>query len=101
MGHPSSKTLIWVMDVRGNFYFDQPQEGVVHHSSFFGGRERIACAGTITIKDGQILSIDNGSGHYKPPQEFLNQAVARLRELGVNPVQIKSQSSKSTLDIEE
>lgn len=78
-----NKKAIYVMDRDGNLYVDCEGSGEVgHHSSFFAGQP-VAAAGQLEAMDGVIESIDNASGHYQPPREFLEQAVARLRELGV------------------
>ncbi len=41
-----------------------------HHSSFRAGQP-VVCAGSIEFIGGEIISIDNSSGHYRPPAENL------------------------------
>ena len=36
-----------------------------HHSSFLAGNE-VACAGEIYVENGNLIKIDNNSGHYAP-----------------------------------
>jgi hypothetical protein len=51
--------------------------GVMNHSSFCAGRE-VICAGNIYIWKGQLLHIDNGSGHYAPTRDHLRKALKSL-----------------------
>lgn len=48
--------------------------GQFNHSSFCAGRE-IICAGTVFFWKGQLIHIDNSSGHYKPTRQNLWNAV--------------------------
>ena len=57
--------------------------GVVNHSSICAGRE-VICAGNISIWKGQMLHLDNGSGHYAPTREHLRKALKLLaRDFGM------------------
>jgi hypothetical protein len=53
--------------------------GVANHSSICAGRE-VICAGNISIWKGQLLHIDNHSGHYGPTREHLQKALSVLAE---------------------
>jgi hypothetical protein len=78
-----SYPAIWVMDPTGRLYVSStPQPGIFNHSSFLGGGS-VICAGEIIIIEGKITFINNGSGHYKPPDEALINAIDKLREQGV------------------
>ncbi len=55
--------------------------GMLNHSSFVAGRE-VICAGNIYFWKGQLIHIDNNSGHYKPDRNALHRAVEVLRDLG-------------------
>lgn len=62
-----------------------------YHSSYLGGRP-VLCAGTIRIDSGQVRLITNESGHYRPTESHLLQAVnilnlmgARMDTLNVRP----------------
>src|SRR5262249_4702338 len=46
-------------------YVDYRDAGAWQHSSLLGGQS-VMCAGTIKIRDGQLRTISNMSGHYKP-----------------------------------
>jgi hypothetical protein len=68
----------YAMDQYGNLFsmlFDKNLQ--INHSSFLGGKDAI-CAGCIGVRDGQLLSIDNNSGHYKPGVENLVNAIRML-----------------------
>ncbi len=71
---------LWVMDESGALYVSpQARSGRFHHSSILAGAS-VLCAGTIDVKDGVILHLDNASGHYQPPAESLEAALALLKE---------------------
>jgi RHS repeat-associated protein len=67
----------------GALYAYNPQDPVlpqdmvmdIQHSSFFGGEEdsRLQLAGHFDVADGKITRIDNGSGHYQPTPENLQE----------------------------
>jgi hypothetical protein len=78
-----SLPAIWAMDPTGRlFVCSTPQPGIFNHSSFLGGGS-VICAGEIIIIDGKITFINNRSGHYKPPDEALINAIDKLRDQGV------------------
>lgn len=53
-----------------------------YHSSYLGGQQ-VLCAGTIKIKSGEVQLITNESGHYRPTDSHLLQAVHALSLMGV------------------
>jgi hypothetical protein len=59
------------------------QNKFVNHSSITSGKE-VICAGTITILNGQLTSITNNSGHYKPTKENLQECVKVLQKEGAD-----------------
>jgi hypothetical protein len=78
-----SYPAIWVMDPSGRLYVSStPQPGMFNHSSFLGGGS-VICAGEIIIAGGVIKFINNRSGHYKPPDNALDNAIAKLKDQGV------------------
>jgi hypothetical protein len=78
-----SYPAIWVMDPSGRLYVSStPQPGMFNHSSFLGGGS-VICAGEIIIAGGVIKFINNRSGHYKPPDNALDNAIAKLEDQGV------------------
>lgn len=69
-----------------------------HHSSFLAGGE-VAGAGEIQVSGGQLTSISDASGHYKPKVEFLYQFLNELARKGValgSNVTVKATGKKAT-----
>lgn len=81
-GHYSDEH-IWAMDVYGNIYVRRGDAGRWHHSSFTRGQD-VICAGEIGVRDGVLLRLNNGSGHYKPTADALHRACQRLAGDGVS-----------------
>lgn len=57
--------------------------GKTNHSSICAGRE-VICAGDIYFWKGQLIHIDNNSGHYAPTSDNLYRAVQILVDEGAN-----------------
>jgi hypothetical protein len=57
--------------------------GKSNHSSLCGGRE-VICAGTVFFWKGQLIHIDNSSGHYSPRPAALYSAVQILDGAGTS-----------------
>ena len=57
--------------------------------SMFGYGKPVSCGGYITIKNGIITHIDNGSGHYQPDHNMLLHACSKLFNSGVMDPNIK------------
>lgn len=53
-----------------------------YHSSYLGGRP-VLCAGTMKIENGEVRLITSESGHYRPSESHLLQAVNLLSLFGV------------------
>ena len=51
--------------------------------------EAAACAGDMIVVGGELIEVDNTSGHYKPPPEALDQVVKQLVEMGADLSQTK------------
>jgi hypothetical protein len=74
---------IFVMDDQGNFYASTKlKPGSFHHSTFFAGQP-VSGAGEIVIEDGQIISMNSHSGHYKPSVETEGQVLDQLEAQGI------------------
>lgn len=81
--------LMWVMDADGNFFVHPKERGgpgkpAFHHSSFFAG-EPVASAGLMKIDaDGTLIELKDWSGHYRPREAELANALVALGEQGVD-----------------
>ncbi|TYT74509.1 hypothetical protein [Desulfobotulus mexicanus] len=78
---------IFIIDRDKNLYWSRgldchPDGQVFHHSSVVCG-VAVLFAGGIAVAEGQLTSIDNMSGHYRPGKEHLLEAVRLLRVKGV------------------
>lgn len=76
-------TWIFVADTSFRLYIGIKQSGAFQHSSFLQGA-RVAAAGLIKIKRGQIRKISPLSGHYAPPVRNFREFVKNLREAGAD-----------------
>ena len=56
--------------------------GRFHHSSFLGGRP-VAMAGEMRVHKGNVLGVNNSSGHYRPTQMDIIHFLQRLERSGV------------------
>lgn len=82
--HGTTGRAIYVMDKEGNIYIHtEPSFSTIHHSSLTAGGE-VSAAGEIRIENGKLTYIDRNSGHYRPPPEFLEQAMQRLEDMGID-----------------
>lgn len=67
----------YVVSPEGKFYALEHKTGEKHHSTMLAG-ERVVCAGMMKVVGGKIVSIDNKSGHYRPTESSLHNAVQTL-----------------------
>ncbi|MBN8555423.1 MAG: GNAT family N-acetyltransferase [Deltaproteobacteria bacterium] len=73
----------YYMDAKGDLYaLPQHNETLDHHSSLTGGL-RITCVGYIKVVNGELLGIDNDSGHYRPQDKQLLHVKRVLEEQGI------------------
>ena len=68
-------------DTSFHLYIGYKQSGAFQHSSFMHG-SRIAAAGVIKVKHGQLRSLEPLSGHYRPPADNFKSFVRSLKEEG-------------------
>ena len=64
-------------------YIGIKQSGAFQHSSFLHGA-RVAAAGLIKIKRGQLRKLSPLSGHYAPPVRNFREFVRSLKEAGAD-----------------
>lgn len=74
---------IYVMRTNGDLLLSMYQDtGKFHHSSLAGGGP-VAAAGEIKIYNGELIAINDGSGHYKPSARESAQVVEELKRRGL------------------
>jgi len=97
-------TAIFVRARDGSFYgipiaeaerLSQEGRGSIFHSSFVDG-DAVLFAGRITVINGRVTYVDNGSGHYKPTPAQLSGFMRWLQEQGVDMTQVRSYVSGLT-----
>ena len=85
------QACLWVMDAQGNFFvlgtrwtYGIGDAGFIgiNHSTIPAGHP-VAAAGLMVVDKGQLLFIDNNSGHYQPSNAMLVQAIKALEKAGV------------------
>lgn len=75
---------IYVVDQKGQFYVSfESEKDKIHHSSLLAGAP-VACAGELLVFQGELILINNQSGHYRPPPKALEQAVHALSTAGID-----------------
>ncbi|HEY6926071.1 MAG TPA: hypothetical protein VI653_21495, partial [Steroidobacteraceae bacterium] len=74
---------IFVVTEDGRMIIGTPEENVIHHSSLAAGKP-VRMAGELTLdKDGNITSVSNQSGHYRPDADTFVKFLRALREQSV------------------
>jgi len=74
---------IFVADTSFRMYIGIKQSGAFQHSSFLRGA-RVAAAGQIKIKGGQLRKLSPLSGHYAPPLKNFEEFMKSLKEHGAD-----------------
>ncbi|OJJ99125.1 hypothetical protein ASPACDRAFT_43785 [Aspergillus aculeatus ATCC 16872] len=74
---------IFVADTSFRLFVGIKESGAFQHSSFLRGA-RIAAAGLIKIRNGQLRSLAPLSGHYRPPAANFRAFVHSLQDQGVD-----------------
>ena len=85
-----------VADTSFRLYVGIKQSGAFQHSSFLHGA-RIAAAGLIKIKDGQLRRLSPLSGHYRPPTKNFRAFVHALQDHGVDMSRVSISRSYAVL----
>ena len=89
-------TWIFVADTSFRLYIGIKQSGAFQHSSFLHG-SRVAAAGLIKVKDGQLRSLSPLSGHYRPPTKNFRAFVHSLSEAKVDMSRVSISKSYAVL----
>ena len=74
----AGRHVIYAMDNNGQLYVQPNDANTLNHCSFLSGQP-VVCAGEIEFKNGKLVYISNGSGHYRPQTEQLRQAIRVLQ----------------------
>ena len=86
-GGKANGKMTYVVDTNGNLIFgkrDNPVNPSTRspHPMLIGGKDpQVKVAGMIEFRGGKIFSIDNDSGHYRPPSKSLKAAEEALSRL--------------------
>lgn len=88
--HSGDGNAIFVMGPDGHLYVSNHHEVErFHHSSVLAG-EPVAGAGEIVVEDGVIVSINRGSGHYRPNELHMDQVLEELDSAGIDVAGIET-----------
>jgi len=74
---------IFVVDNHGEMYIGPQILGRRHHSGFMAG-ENVRSGGEIVIKEGRVVKIKHGSGHYLTEHRHIFRALQLLNKKGVD-----------------
>ncbi|MBI2790577.1 MAG: hypothetical protein HYX61_01350 [Gammaproteobacteria bacterium] len=85
---------MFVMNEEGEFFLhskQKPAPGIpgFNHSSFFNGKPVAAVGFMHFNKEGELIAIDDYSGHYKPKKQQVLNAMHALKEKGIDLSKIK------------
>lgn len=83
---PMGKYL-FVMDGEGRVFAGSSAQ-VDKHSAFLAGAP-VAAAGLIVVEAGRLVAVEDESGHYMPPQDYLNQFLTEMVLRGVDRLGVK------------
>lgn len=89
-------TWIFAADKSFRLYIGIKQSGAFQHSSFLHGG-RLAAAGLIKVKDGQLRSLSPLSGHYRPPTRNFRAFVHNLDAAGADMNRVSISKSYAVL----
>jgi hypothetical protein len=78
---------IYVVAKNGKIYTANHEAGIFHHSSFLSGTPVIA-AGEWIVKDGQVLAINDKTGHYHVGAAHLAEFLQRLSAGGAKDLNL-------------
>lgn len=73
----SNDYIDWIIDENNELLFGHG------HGFLSNNSKNIKNAGTVIIKQGKVIKIVNGSGHYLPLPEYLDEILPYFEELGV------------------
>ena len=77
-----NRSFLYVISQDKKIYSGRGAKYILHHSSFLAG-ESVLAAGKLMTSNGKVIFISNNSGHYRPPAQYLLQAIRHFHDLGV------------------
>jgi len=77
-----SPTHMFVALASGAIYIRVDDPDIFHHD--LAGNAPVVAAGEMFFTDGRLLSINNRSGHYRPPPKCLRIVLSLLRSKGAH-----------------
>lgn len=86
-GRKAEGDFMYVLDTGGHIIFGERRnpynsKGRSPHPTLVGGKDPVVqAAGLIHLKDGQIVSFDDQSGHFRPSSKSMDKMEAALRKL--------------------
>ena len=86
-GNRAEGYFTYVLDIAGNIIFgkrcnpNDPKKRSPHPTLIGGKDPQVQCAGMIVFKKGRILTVDNQSGHFRPPKKSMEKVDTILQEL--------------------
>ncbi|GKZ66578.1 hypothetical protein AnigIFM50267_000443 [Aspergillus niger] len=97
-GKSSKKEDMWIFvaDTTFRLFVGIKESGAFQHSSFLRGA-RIAAAGLIKIRNGQLRSLAPLSGHYRPPAANFRAFIHSLQDQGVDMSHVSISKSYAVL----
>ena len=81
-GECRDNLAIYVMLASGALYATF-SSNTVHHPALADGLPVAAC-GSLLVRHGRLLMLDNCSGHYRPPAACLEVVISGMRSMGVS-----------------
>lgn len=89
VNYDENTELLYVLDNKGNFFSGTKDRGSVDrkgffHSSFLAGAPVVGCGIMHCDVEGNLLKIDDHSGHYRPSEQQIFQTLKFLQSKGVD-----------------
>jgi hypothetical protein len=91
--------MIYVLTVDHRLIVSVPKLHYIHHSTL-AGNSSVLAAGKLVARDGELIAIDNYSGHYRPTRDHVLYLVNYLKDkgLGAEDIYIRTYTNLSLVD---
>jgi hypothetical protein len=81
-------TFQYVVDQNGEVWVGRRMRQNMPHPTLIGGRDpQVQAAGMLEIQGGEIVRVDNHSGHFRPPRPTVRRAIDALTRLPREAIQ--------------